>query len=169
MEPLDELEEFKIPDEATERLKDPEVIRSQIEEGLTFQEVLGYQEEQMEKFYHVGYQLFQQQEYNKATEAFVFLTTLNPYIYQYWLGLGMSEQMIGNYQGALLAYAMAIMNNVEDPKAHYYSASCYRSLNDKECAINSLLITIRLAKEKEEYANYYDYARQAKEGLEKEK
>lgn len=169
MEPLDELEEFKIPDEAVERLKDPEVIRSQIEDGKTFQEVLGYSAMQMEKFYQVGYNLFQQQEYNKATEAFVFLTTMNPYIFQYWLGLGMSEQMIGNYQGALLAYSMAIMNNVEDPKAHYYSAACYRSLNDKTSALQSLLLTIRLAEEKEEHKNLYNYAVEAKEAIEKEK
>ncbi|MFQ5730114.1 MAG: CesD/SycD/LcrH family type III secretion system chaperone, partial [Waddliaceae bacterium] len=82
---MENMEEYKIPEEAIEKLKDPEVIRRQIEEGKTFQEIIGYSVDTMEKFYQGAYNLFQQQEYRKAADAFVFLTTLNPYVHNYWL------------------------------------------------------------------------------------
>ena len=38
-----------------------------------------YSVDTMEKFYQGAYNLFQQQEYRKAADAFVFPTTLNPF------------------------------------------------------------------------------------------
>lgn len=156
-----------IPNEALERLKDPEVVRRQVKEGKTFQEILGYSNEDMEKFYQAAYGLFQKQEYQKAADAFVFLTTLNPYVHSYWLGLGMSEQLGGGYQGALLAYAMAILTNVENPVAHYHSGSCYRMLQDDENALQSFEMALRCAGDAEEFDNLKERARVAKAALEK--
>lgn len=160
--------EYKIPEEAIEKLKDPEIIRRQIEEGKTFQEVLGYSVEAMEKFYQIAYNLFQQQEYQKAADAFVFLTTLNPYVHNYWLGLGMAEHLDGGYQGALLAYAMAILTDVENPVTHYHSATCYRALSDRQSALLSLEMAIRCAGDKPEHANLKEQALSAKAAMERE-
>ena len=164
---MDNMEEYKIPDEAIEKLKDPEVLRRQMDEGKTFQEVIGYSQETMEKFYKAAYNLFQQQEYQKAADSFIFLTTLNPNINSYWLGLGMSEQLCGGYQGALLAYAMAILTDVENPTPHYHSASCYRILRDFDSAIQSLEMAVRCADDKPQYAHLKQQALAAKLALEK--
>lgn len=143
MEEMEDIEEYKIPQEAFERLKDPEIVRKQMKEGKTFQEIIGYSRTAMEKFYKVARNLFQKQEYNKAADAFVFLTTLNPYVHNYWLGLGMSEQLGRTYQGALLAYAMAILTDIGNPTAHYQSASCYRQLEDYDNSVQSYEMAIR--------------------------
>lgn len=166
---MDNMEEYNIPEEAIEKLKDPEILRRQMEEGKTFQEIIGYTDETMEKFYKVAYHLFQQQEYQKAADAFIFLTTLNPNIHSYWLGLGMSEQLCGGYQGALLAYAMAILTDVESPTAHYHSATCYRILHDNESALQSLEMAVRCAGDKTDFAHLKERAVSAKLELEKKK
>lgn len=167
MEEMENVEEYKIPQEAIERLKDPEVIRKQVKEGKTFQEIIGYSKETMEKFYSIARSLFERQEYNKAADAFVFLTTLNPYVHNYWLGLGMSEQLNGGFQGALLAYAMAILTNPENPAAYYQSASCYRSLDDKKNAIMSFELAARCCGENEAYSDLKSQAEAAIEALKK--
>ncbi len=165
MDEMENIEEYRIPKEAIERLKDPEVIQKQIKEGKTFQEIIGYSAEVMEKFYSIARALFERQEYDKAADAFVFLTTLNPYVHNYWLGLGMSEQLNGGYEGALLAYAMAILTNPENPAAHYQSASCYRSMSDTKNAILSFELAARCCGDREEYALLKDQAVAAIEAL----
>jgi len=163
---MENLEEFYIPKEALEKLKDPEVIRRQVKEGKTFQEILGYKQETMDKFYNTAHLLFQKQEYQKAADSFIFLTTLNPYVHNYWLGLGMSEQLNDSYQGALLAYAMAILTNVENPITHYQSGNCYRALNDNTNAIQSYEMAISCAADISEHENIKERAMKAKSELE---
>ena len=123
----------------------------------------------MEKFYQGAYNLFHQQEYRKAADAFVFLTTLNPYVHNYWLGLGMAEQLEGGYQEALLAYAMAILSDGSNPVTHYHSATCYRALNDKQSALQSLEMAIRCSGDKAEHLNLKEQALLAKAAMERGK
>ena len=144
--------DFQIPQEAFERLKDPLHIKKLVDEGKTLQEILGYSIETMDKFYEAAHSLFQKQQYEEAADAFVFLTTLNPKVHNYWLGLGMSEQLIEEYDAALMAYGMAILTNMENPLPHYHSASCYQALHDKNSAIISLELALRQAHGREEYA-----------------
>lgn len=166
---IEDMEEYRIPEEVIEKLRDPDIIRRQMKEGKTFQEILGYTPAMMEKFYQGAYNLFQMQEYQKAADAFVFLTTLNPYVHNYWLGLGMAEQLNGGYQGALLAYAMAILNDIGNPLPHYHSASCYRALQDNKSALQSLDMAIRCANAQEQFTALREQAQAAKNAMEKGK
>src|ERR1700733_5711418 len=149
---MDHLEEFKIPEEALSRLKDPAYLQKQVAEGKSFQEILGFSFETMNKFYSAAYNLFQKQQYAEASDAFVFLTTLNPRVHTYWLGLGMSEQLNEEFDAALLAYSMAILTDEANPLPHYHSASCYFAIHDKENTIISLEMALQRAGEKVEYA-----------------
>jgi type III secretion system low calcium response chaperone LcrH/SycD len=148
---MDDMDEFQVPEGALERIQDPKLFKQQIDEGKTFQEILGYTDAVMEKFYQAAYGYFQQQKYEKASEAFTFLTTLNPTVFNYWLGLGMADQMCEEYHSALLAYAMASMVDVTNPIVHYHSASCHRSLLDDESALSSLDLCVLSAGEREEF------------------
>lgn len=162
---MDSLEEFNIPEEITRQLQDPLLLRRHIQEGKSFQELLGYSDETMEKFYQAAYNLFQKQKYQKAAEAFTFLTTLNAERHNYWLGLGMSEQVLEEYHGALLAYAMAMMTDITNPLPHYHSANCYRSLLDNANALTALEQAISRAANSEEYQYIHESAVALKERL----
>lgn len=166
---MENLEEFSIPEDAIEKLKDPKIIRKNLIEGKTFQEILGYDNARMEKFYSKAAEFFERQEYEKAAEAFTFLTTLNPAVTSYWLGLGMSEQLIEEYHGALLAYAMAMMSDVVNPMPHYYTAMCYRSLMQPESAMASLQLAIRHCANNEGWQNLKQQALALQEKISEDK
>lgn len=162
---MENLEEFSIPEDAVEKLKDPKIIRKNLVEGKTFQEILGYDNERMEKFYQKASDLFYKQEYEKSSEAFTFLTTLNPGVSSYWIGLGMSEQILEEFHGALLAYAMAMMSDISNPLPHYYTAMCYRSLLKPESAMGSIEIALHHCKDKDEWQNLKERALALKEKI----
>jgi len=164
---MDELEEFKIPEEAVEKLQDPEVLQEHLAEGRTFQEILEYSDETMEKFYHAAYNLFQNGLYHEAADAFVFLTTLNPYVHNFWLGLGMSEQRNEDYEAALVAYGMATMTDMDSPVPHYHSGHCYYLMGEYDTSVSVLDITIELCADAEEHASLKKDALTAKERVQK--
>lgn len=153
---MDHIEKFEIPDEAVKRLSDPNLIQEQIRAGKTFQEIIGYTSDQMVEFYEGAYNLFHLQEYEKSADAFVFLTTLNPYVHNYWLGLGMSEQLNEHHHAALLAYSMAILTDTNTPIPHYHSAKCYIEIDEKDNAIRSLETAKTLSSISPKYDNLKD-------------
>jgi type III secretion system low calcium response chaperone LcrH/SycD len=169
MEPFEELEEFKLSKELIEKLKDPEFLRRELAEGKSFQEIFNYTEDAMAAFYKTAYGLFQKQAYKEAGDAFFFLTNLNPYVSTYWLGLGMSEQLNNDFDSALIAYGMVSIMEPENPLAHYHSAGCYRSINDKENALASIDLAIAAADEVEAHASLKQHALSVKEALLKKK
>ncbi len=166
---MDAFEDYHIPEEALEKLRDPQALREYIEEGRTFQEIIGYAPETMEKFYRAGFILFSQKRFREASDVFIFLTTLNPYVHNYWIALGMSEQQNQEYEAALVAYAMASLTDVEDPIPHYHSSTCYMLLNDQDNAWNSLQLTLDAIGDKDQYKEMKEKTLAAKESLSKQR
>lgn len=164
---MDHLEEFRIPKETLEKLKTPSYLQEEVEKGKSFQDIIGYTSETMDKFYGVAYNLFQQQKYEEASDAFIFLTTLNPRVHSYWLGLGMSEQLNHEYDNALMAYSMASLLDSQNPIPHYHSAACYHELKDSRSALASLEFAIQIAGDQSTYSNLKSAAKSALERLRK--
>jgi type III secretion system low calcium response chaperone LcrH/SycD len=152
-------DEFQIPEEAIERLKDPEVIKTYIAEGKTFQEIIGYSEETMEKFYQGACKLFENHRYDDASDAFVFLTTLNPYVHNFWLALGMAEQAREEYSAALVAYGMAGVNEPGNPLSLWHSAHCYYLIGDRKASLEMLGRLLKQCQAGEEHADIVSKAR----------
>jgi type III secretion system low calcium response chaperone LcrH/SycD len=159
------MQRFFLPEAALERLKDPAIIQRFIDEDQCFQDVVGFEQEVMDEFYRVAHRIFQEGRYYEAADAFVFLTTLNPYVYEYWLGLGMAEQLTEDYPSSLTAYAMAIANDDSNPLPYYHSAHCYYQMDDKEKALASLELAIEQARRDEIYANILAEATASKEKI----
>lgn len=149
---MDNLEDFKIPEEAMKRLRDPEVLKQYVAEGKTFQEIIGYAPETMERFYQGAYSLFQKQAYFEAADAFIFLTTLNPYVHNYWLGLGLAEIKNEEFESALVALGMAGMAEPDNPLSSFHSAHCYHLLGDYQTSVTILDTAIERCGDQEEHA-----------------
>jgi len=158
---MDHLEEFRIPKETLEKFKDPLFLQKQVQAGKSFQEILGYTHATMDKFYHAAYNLFQQQRYEEASDAFVFLTTLNPRVHNYWLGLGMSEQLNQEFDTALMAYSMATLTDETSPVPHYHSAACYNELKDIKSALASFELAVQFSGTNERHATIKSNAQAA--------
>src|SRR5262245_30398818 len=116
----DELAEFRLSQEVKERLKDKKNLKQELLEGKRAQEILGFSNETMSKFYGAAYELFGQKRNEEAADAFLFLATLNPQNPQYWLGLGMSTQLCHDYELAIDAYEQAALADISSPVPYFY-------------------------------------------------
>lgn len=155
---MEDSEEFKIPKIDQEILNDPLKLQEQIASGKTFQEIIGYTDETMDQFYHAARRLFEKQRYEDSADAFIFLTTMNPFVSQYWLGLGMSEHLKDEHFDALMAYNMAILIDKNNPIPHYHSAACHRALHDLDTARLCIDEAISLAGNRQQHAQLKEQA-----------
>jgi type III secretion system low calcium response chaperone LcrH/SycD len=158
----DDLDEFKLSKKAKEKLKNKELLKRELANGKTPQEILGFKEETMAKFYRAAYQLFEHQRYIDAANAFLFLVTLNTHKHDYWLGLGMSAQLCGDYEGAIDAYEMAAITDVESPVPYFYLAKCLFAIHDRESALQALDLALEYAEGKDQFTDLIQQAKAAK-------
>lgn len=149
---FEDIEEFNLSKEIVEKLKNPEFLRKELSKGKTFQEIFSYNEETMAKFYETASNLYHRQMYKESSDAFFFLTNLNPNVYGYWLGLGMSEQLNDDPSSALIAYHMATLTDPKNPLPYYHSASCYKMLHDDHSAKEALEQVLKIANDLPEFA-----------------
>lgn len=166
---LEGMREFSISEEGLERIKNLETFKEHLRSGKGFQDLLGFSSETMEKFYQKAHTLYCSQNYQAASEAFTFLTTLDSTVHNYWLGLGMSEHRLEEYHGALIAYAMAILTEPTNPLAYYHSAGCYKAVIDDENALVSIEKAISQCGDKEEYQSLKQQASAVRDALLKRK
>lgn len=91
-----------------------------------------------ETLYQGAKWLFEQRLFDDAADAFVFLTSLKPDVYAFWLGLGNSEYGRKHFKEALWAYERAGDVQPTDPICHIISSRCYQELGEQQNAINAL-------------------------------
>lgn len=161
----DSLEEFKLSKKAREKLKNKSLLKKELAAGMTPQEILGFSNKTMASFYNAAYTLFEGKHYKDAANAFLFLVTLNTHNHDYWLGLGMSTQMCGDYESAIDAYEMAAMTDVESPVPYFYLAKCLFAIHDRDSALQAVELALEYADDKEEFQELREQALAAKELL----
>lgn len=155
----EDIGEFSISKKVKAKLKNKKFLKKELAEGKTAQEIMGFTNEDLAKFYGAAYRLFEGHRYTDAANAFFFLVTLNPYNHDYWLGLGMSTQLGGNYEAAIDAYEMAAICEIDNPVPYFYLAKCLFAIHDRESALQALDLAIEYA---ENNSDFQELAHQAK-------
>jgi len=107
--------------------------------------------DEINELYQQARRLYGQKKYQESSTIFTLLTTLNPNIHYFWIGLGLSHQEIKQYETALVAYDMASWVDQSDPAPFVYAADCYLSLKGNQLAIQSLDKAIQRANDHQEY------------------
>ncbi|WP_068468119.1 SycD/LcrH family type III secretion system chaperone [Candidatus Protochlamydia phocaeensis] len=158
----DDLSEFRLSKKVKEKLKNKKLLQKELAEGKTAQEILGFSDSTMAKFYGAAYQLFEHKRYVDAANAFLFLATLNLHNHDYWLGLGMATQMCQDYEAAIDAYELAALCDISSPVPYFYLAKCLFAIHDRESALQALDLAIETSNEFEEYAELKRQAQEAK-------
>lgn len=121
---------------ASEKENDKEeVSQTQETPPSNLDETMGLSEETINYFYSVGVGLYQQQQYQKASDVFSFLTVLNIGRFDVWIALGLSEQQLSNWESALNAYGMAACAQFDSPYPYIYSAECCINMSDTQEAL----------------------------------
>lgn len=161
----DDIGEFKISKKVKQKLKNKKLLQKQLAQGKTAQEILGFTDETMAKFYGASYRLFEHRRYAEAANAFLFLVTLNPYNHDYWVGMGMCSQMTKDYETAIDAYEMAAICRIDSPVPYFYLAKCLFALHDRESALQALDLAIEYAENHVEFSELKHQAKAARELL----
>jgi type III secretion system low calcium response chaperone LcrH/SycD len=109
----------------------------------TLQEKFGLSHRTMDVFYEVAKELFDNEEYAEAEDAFFTLSLFNPLHSYYWIGLGMAAQKQQKYDIALAGYSMAAIIDVESSLPHMYAAQCFISVNKRYQARQAIKLALQ--------------------------
>ena len=72
------------------------------------QETLQISNEKMVEYYEYAQELFADKRYQDAADILLFLSTINPYVYEVWLARGVAEYSLQNFTESVYAFQMAI-------------------------------------------------------------
>jgi type III secretion system low calcium response chaperone LcrH/SycD len=131
--------------------KHKEVLLPYFAKGGTWHELLQCDPKEMESSYAHAYKLYQKAAYKEAAAAFSYLTILNPYEYNFWMGLGLSKQSDSLYEEAIVSYIAAETMDEAQPYPHLFLAQCFYALHIPEQVKERLQQTIRIAGDKKEF------------------
>ena len=129
------LEDFIIDEEAIARISDEEVLLNHLEEGKPLQELFGFTNEVTAEFYEAAKNILEQKRFEDAINAFVFLTTINPYMSDFWVGLGMAHQQNNQHDEALFSYSVAFNLDGRQIFPYVLAAQCCMEVKDFERAL----------------------------------
>lgn len=112
------------------RIEQEPIVMSMEMDERTMKDILRISDYTLYCYYKVAYQLLMENNYTEASNILFYLTLLNPFVKDYWTGLGMSERVNGNIDSSLMAFAMAALMDENDPMPHLHSALCYIQIKD---------------------------------------
>lgn len=116
----------------------PAEIAAVVMNGGTIGGAVGLSDESLEALYSVGYNQYQQAQYDQSLITFKLLCLSNHRLERHWLGLGATQQRLANHEGAVLAYSMAAEIGSTNPEAPLRAAECYLALGMIDEAIAGL-------------------------------
>lgn len=88
----------------------------------------------LKDYYNAAAELLNEENWNSARDAFLFLTFLNPSYQNFWIGLGIAEQASGDFNAALVAYLLAEIIDSTNPTVHTNAYQCHLALGNKQAA-----------------------------------
>ena len=131
----------------------------------TFQQLFGLSDQTIEYFYLSGRRYYESSRFSDAGDVFYTISFLNPFNFNVWLSLGLSEMQNHHYDKALEAFAMATLVNMTSVVPHIHSAECYIQLKNYPLAKATLELAQRTMREHptketqqfEEYINHLNF------------
>ncbi|MDB6081814.1 MAG: scc3-C [Chlamydiia bacterium] len=107
--------------------KDIELILSK---RKLVQDLLGFSGEKLGMLFEKSIMLLQQNRNEEAVKAFELLTQFNPYVADFWLGLGIAKYVLEEYKPALLAILVAQTMDPSRAEPYLYAIDCCLELKD---------------------------------------
>ena len=110
------------PDDIDAYMED--YIPNKLVKSNTLQEAYEVSDDSMALLYEEGLRCYESENYQDGALAFKWLALLNPFIDAYWMGLGASQQLLGEYEKALKSYAVAAHLEGDNPMPHLHAFDC---------------------------------------------
>lgn len=134
---MEKIEDFTINLENVEKALSSEIHENLGKEANGMQQFFGISREVLERYYGISNRFLEEQKWEHARDAFLFLIFLNPCIHNFWIGLGVAEQSQQHFEQALLAYMMAETTDPNDPVVYANSFQCHLALGSRRAAMQA--------------------------------
>lgn len=110
----------------------------------THQEALKLSDKTMKYFYNVGNKYYEEGQYDKSETIYDILSTLNPFVSEFWIEKGRCNYRLSLYDKALIDFAMATLVDPDNAWSRVFSAHSYIKIGNIDDAQIELeeLITI---------------------------
>lgn len=145
------------------------LVESIFTDGYILRDYTSITKEETEAAYALAYRIFNQRQYAKAERLFAILCQLDHYDGRFWLALGACRQMQNDYTGALSAYAVAGIHDMENPVTPLRAAECFLALNRLDDAEHGITAAIHWATDRPEYGQLKTRAELILNGIQRRK
>ena len=113
------------------------VVQAMVE-GKTFQDIIELTPDEMLSFYNRGLELFEEKRLDDAADLFLFLTTLNPFVYEVWLAFAQVEQANQHWEASFQAFLQAIALKPREPEGYERLIEALKERGETEAAADFL-------------------------------
>ena len=113
-------------------------VQTLIEKRATLKQMKGVSNEELEAVYSLAFGYYQTGKYEEAHKLFQFLVLFDHLNAKYWLGLGAVQQVMKDFQNAVVSYGYCSFLKLDNPKPQLHAAECFLAMGDKRNAASSL-------------------------------
>ena len=115
-----------------------ERVKAIIKDNATLKQLKGVTNAELEAVYSLAFGYYQTGKFNEALKLFQFLVLFDHLNKKYWMGLGSVQQVLKDFQGAIVSYGYSSFLDLKNPKPQFHAAECFLALGDKRNAASSL-------------------------------
>lgn len=115
-----------------------EGVRTLIEKGSTLKQLKGVTNAELEAVYSLAFGYYQTGKYDEALKLFQFLVLFDHLNKKYWMGLGAVQQVLKDFQDAVVSYGYCSFLDLKNPKPQLHAAECFLALGDKRSAASAI-------------------------------
>jgi type III secretion system low calcium response chaperone LcrH/SycD len=129
-----------------------------LKKGGTLQKMYQMTDSDIEMMFVAASRYMGRQEYEDAADAYLFLTFLNPYRTDFWIGLGEASRLSEQLDRAIDAYQMASHYDAEDPRPYFHAGSCMIRKESYGEALHQMMLAVEHCQGKDEFGSMREVA-----------
>ncbi|MBA3238457.1 MAG: hypothetical protein H0T62_08960 [Parachlamydiaceae bacterium] len=122
------IEKFKIALNKMETIKN--ILSSKPIFNRSIHALCNFSTEVQLLFYEIALSFYEQANYEKSIDAFIFLTTINPEVQAFWIGLALGYEKKHDYYNAIDSFKAAIKVEPNDFGPYYGFIRCSEAIHD---------------------------------------
>ena len=115
-----------------------ERVKAIIKDNATLKQLKGVTNAELEAVYSLAFGYYQTGKFNEALQLFQFLVLFDHLNKKYWMGLGAVQQVLKDFQGAIVSYGYSSFLDLKNPKPQFHAAECFLAMGDRRNAASAL-------------------------------
>ena len=115
-----------------------ERVKAIIKDTATLKLLKGVTNAELEAVYSLAFGYYQTGKFNEALKLFQFLVLFDHLNKKYWMGLGAVQQVLKDFQGAIVSYGYSSFLDLKNPKPQFHAAECFLAMGDRRNAASAL-------------------------------